>query len=338
MKEFKTGQHFPIIDLLRGIAALGVAFYHTAHFRIDGKFWLEEWPALREISTYGPVGVRMFFVISGFVIPWYLFSNQYKLSLFPKFLARRWLRIEPPFIASIFLFLIGRWAYTQYSWYAGPEFNFPWTAFFENAFYLSEWLGKPWINEIYWSLAIEFQYYLLIGLLFLVFIKANRSLNLLVLAAMIAADFAFTFQGFVLSYGSMFAVGIATFLFKVGKLKSPEFLLFVLLGSISSGWNGYMQLPFAEGLAVGLTALAIAYLNWNTRLGKLLGMISFSLYLTHGFSSGEIIFRSWPWLWSPIRRILFFFVAIAGEILFAWLFYKLLEGPFHRISKRVKLG
>ncbi|MBK7654669.1 MAG: acyltransferase [Betaproteobacteria bacterium] len=58
-------QRFPLIDILRGFAALLVVFYHVLAYR--------EWPGfphggLAELPRSGWVGVDLFLVISGFVI------------------------------------------------------------------------------------------------------------------------------------------------------------------------------------------------------------------------------------------------------------------------------
>ena len=74
------------VESLRGIAALMVTFYHLSNGNInffnDG-FWL------KEAGSYGYNGVIVFFVISGFIIPWSLHKNQYHIRSFFRFLFRR---------------------------------------------------------------------------------------------------------------------------------------------------------------------------------------------------------------------------------------------------------
>ena len=75
MKIFKaqplTNGRLQSIDALRGIAALGVVMYHavmqTTNF-LPGNFL--QWPVkgLQFVSSFGYIGVFMFFVIYGFCI------------------------------------------------------------------------------------------------------------------------------------------------------------------------------------------------------------------------------------------------------------------------------
>ncbi|WP_347037637.1 acyltransferase family protein [Glutamicibacter halophytocola] len=58
------------MDALRITAALIVVFYHYTAWGHDhwGTKAPEFWPVLSEFTRYGQLGVRLFFLISGFVI------------------------------------------------------------------------------------------------------------------------------------------------------------------------------------------------------------------------------------------------------------------------------
>src|SRR5260370_24791289 len=80
------------VEALRGIAALSVTWFHmTNTYSLD---WV------RYSGFYGWLGVEMFFVISGFIIPYSLHRSHYKLAYFPRFLLRRLLRLAPPSLTS----------------------------------------------------------------------------------------------------------------------------------------------------------------------------------------------------------------------------------------------
>src|SRR5215210_4781626 len=64
------------LDFLRGVASLAVCWFHLTSFTYatpDGWFY----SALRRTGTYGWLGVEVFFVISGFVIPYSLHRAKY---------------------------------------------------------------------------------------------------------------------------------------------------------------------------------------------------------------------------------------------------------------------
>ena len=87
-----------IIEAMRGAASIGVALYH-----FSGQM-TSEIPKL--LHSVGWLGVDVFFVISGFVIPLSLYDKGYSVRSFPNFLLRRLVRLEPPYLFSIALTLL----------------------------------------------------------------------------------------------------------------------------------------------------------------------------------------------------------------------------------------
>ena len=83
-------QRIGVINALRGFAATWVAWGHFAG--VQGHW-------LRVSGTYGYLGVHIFFVISGFVIPWSLYRAAYVLRDYPRFLLKRNVRLYPPYVA-----------------------------------------------------------------------------------------------------------------------------------------------------------------------------------------------------------------------------------------------
>ena len=88
--------HVPGLDGLRGVAVIAVMLFHHFHFSDGG----------RHAWSGGFLGVDIFFVISGFVIPLSLHGRSYTLRQFPAFMVRRLVRLEPPYIASIVLAIV----------------------------------------------------------------------------------------------------------------------------------------------------------------------------------------------------------------------------------------
>jgi peptidoglycan/LPS O-acetylase OafA/YrhL len=106
-------------------------------------------------------------VISGFVIPYSLSRRKY---LFPddalSFFIRRLVRLEPAYLCSIVL-AVGLWALSALI--PGSNAILPPIGIFRSMAlqiaYLAPWFHVPWILPVYWSLAIEIQYYLFMILL-----------------------------------------------------------------------------------------------------------------------------------------------------------------------------
>jgi peptidoglycan/LPS O-acetylase OafA/YrhL len=141
----------PELDGLRGLAVLGVLFYHS-HPRLEGT-WIYYG------SLWGWAGVNLFFVLSGFLITSILIQAKGKPHYFRNFYGRRALRIWPVYLVVLAV------CYAFSGWFVEPNTwdafrTAPWLAYFffvQNLFHLNL---PPAIGPT-WSLAIEQQYYLL---------------------------------------------------------------------------------------------------------------------------------------------------------------------------------
>lgn len=163
-----------LLEVARGIAALWVFLFHMkGYFKESSEF-------MYLISEYGYFGVPMFFVISGFVIT-YSAESTLKYSLSPfSFLKKRFLRIYPVFWISIILILLLPYLIESISMLKSGSYVAPYNLL--SHYTLSEWfnfvaLSKVFfadsvklhgqfdaINAVYWTIAIEFQFYLVIFL------------------------------------------------------------------------------------------------------------------------------------------------------------------------------
>jgi peptidoglycan/LPS O-acetylase OafA/YrhL len=101
------------IDALRGIAALGVVLYHAVsqtQNSIPHNFL--HWPAksIQFLTSFGYIGVFLFFVISGFCIhlQWAKSkaASQEKPIHFGSFWRRRIRRLYPPYLMAFALFML----------------------------------------------------------------------------------------------------------------------------------------------------------------------------------------------------------------------------------------
>jgi peptidoglycan/LPS O-acetylase OafA/YrhL len=96
----KTGNRIAVIEAMRGIAALSVALFHFSRpLHTEATRWL---------GNYGWLGVDAFFIISGVVVPLSLVGRHYDVGQFSGFMARRLVRLEPAYLASIVL-SVGLW-------------------------------------------------------------------------------------------------------------------------------------------------------------------------------------------------------------------------------------
>jgi peptidoglycan/LPS O-acetylase OafA/YrhL len=130
----------------------------------------------------------------------------------------------------------------------------------------------------------------------------------------------------------VFALGILYYLYKVkGKALNGVLVFGVLITACSMYSVGVSQ-TCAALFALGLLLLPLK----NYRVISFLSKISFSLYLTHDIIGSNLV----VYLGTLLPKTFFFkgvefLTGIGVSVLFAWLFYLLVEKPCLKLSKRV---
>jgi peptidoglycan/LPS O-acetylase OafA/YrhL len=176
----------PEIDGLRFVAILLVILFHLnaeVASKSDVPLTTQPWNSgLFAFLGRGDIGVRIFFVISGFILgrPFvrhYLLGHP-RPSLSSYYL-RRLTRLEPPYLINIAVCAISIALYTH----VPLRTLFP--PFAASAVYLHGFFFRStqFINPVAWTLEMEVQFYLLIPLLTLVFLLHNRWLRRSLLGA-----------------------------------------------------------------------------------------------------------------------------------------------------------
>ena len=321
------------LDFLRGIAALAVVIFHfgnAALLTLKPNY-------LTEVSSYGKYGVQIFFVISGFIIPYSMYKSKYRLSNYFNNLLRRFVRINPPsYVAILLSFAI----YFGALWIIKrPIQDMIWpgvnlSSIFGNLTYTVPFLDTDWFNPFFWTLAIEFQFYFLIGLLLPILMLKKKYLtlfSLLIILALGFVDLEWFFQ-----YGSFFVFGMLLFL-KREKLLSNTWLITLSIVTVAAC---FYQRNLTE-VIFGFTTFLIILsgLNLDFKAAAFLGRISYSLYITHwavGIVAEIILKRVVNFHEYPLGKVFMIFVYTGIAIVFAAFSYKFVEKPFIIYSKRIK--
>lgn len=153
----------PIIHTLRGFSVMGICLYHyvccTTGYVGPGIVF--------DTFALLALNVQIFFVISAMVIPISMINAQYRIQDFFTFVYKRALRIEPPYLISLLIAA----AYLNLRNYipgsASVDLAPGWDELLMHIGYLVPFFEDArWINPVYWSSFVEFQYYILLGLLF----------------------------------------------------------------------------------------------------------------------------------------------------------------------------
>lgn len=157
-----TKQYYYGLDALRFAAAMSVCIFHLAFYS-----WASEgssasrmlddataYPLLVPVSWFGWVGVEVFFVISGFVI-----ANSANGASPLAFLKSRMLRLFPAAWICATLTLIALLLVSH-----DPDR----ANLLPYLHSMTLWLRGPWVDGVYWSLAVEIAFYALVFAILLV--------------------------------------------------------------------------------------------------------------------------------------------------------------------------
>ena len=317
------------IEVMRGIAAFMVAYFHIAR---GNRSYLDHDNILFQIGAYGWAGVEIFFVISGFVITYAMFHGGYSINRIHRFFGKRLIRLEPPYVVSIILVLLLTYISTLSPYYRGKPLNIDWWNAIGHLGYVNAFTGAKWLQDVYWTLAIEFEFYIGLALIFPLLLNKNKIVSHAAIIALLVMSFISLEQIHVFAYLSFFCIGITTALYLINRLTRIEYLLFVAAAVIITVYiHGYIL------TSLGLATICAIFLVKNAPKPLLwLGKISYSLYLLHIPFGGRIINLSVNFVKAEWQRSVMVFVALGFCLVIAHFFYKLVERPFQKISKRIK--
>jgi peptidoglycan/LPS O-acetylase OafA/YrhL len=316
-----------IVESLRGLAALAVAWFHFTN--ANAVFPTVDW--LRASGTYGWLGVECFFVISGFIIPYAMLQAGYRVADWPTFLAKRLLRLEPAYLAAILLTLTLWWVS---SW--SPHFaRQPPTAtqVLLHVGYLPALFDYAWLDTAYWTLAIEFQFYLLVAVSFGWIARPSPRRRFAGFAAACLLPFAVPADTLVFRYLGLFALGTVTFWKHAGFLAGNEYLIY--LAAATAATSAVLG-PAVATVGAG-TALLVGYGNhFRSRPLAWMGTLSYSLYLLHGPVGERVVNLGSRHARAPVAQVAVMVAALAVSVGAAYALYRLVELPALRAAASLR--
>lgn len=325
-----------LIDALRGMAAIWVVMEH---------FWdrvtlpWEPGP-IGWVFDHGYLGVPIFFVLSGYVIALNLSAQPVNAHMIGRFALRRAIRLDPPYWVSIAAALALAVAAT----WIGIEKEFPTLAqLIAHLVYAQELLGYGHIIAVYWTLCLEFQFYLFLALL----LCGRRWLSetafhsaFLALLALSVVQYLQIIdvspRGFFLPYWWAFALGALTCWANTGALALPWYAVGVVLvlPAAFGARTAFVCVTVATALLL-YTAGVLRRMHWlSAQPWQFLGRISYSLYLFHpvvGWSAMSLALRYLP-------DELALLAGIAVSIVSAYIAYLTVERPSINLSRKIALA
>jgi len=309
---------FEYIDLLRGLAILGVIAVHSQQ-QIPTLFQLTS-----SIFNYGQLGVQLFFVASALTLC--LSMSERKEATPKNFYIRRFFRIAPLYYFGVALYFLWR---LSKEYYMTNEINIPAEydviGVIENLLFLHGFHPKNFNFVVPggWSIATEMAFYAIFPILFSIQSKLRFNgflkFALLIIFISFVSQFvaieiiqpALLDKGIIKSiqvndefgfmYGSIvnqinvFLIGMLTFKKLKETIISNSMLLFAALlccvscfllntTTFKTGYNGFIY-PILSAIAFGIFAIKLSSIeNFKNSFSQCLikiGKVSFSMYLLH---------------------------------------------------------
>lgn len=341
------------IDALRAIAALCVLFEHLLGdmLRVSQNASGAFSPialAIMDSFSFGRFGVVLFFLISGFVVP---FSIRGERPLV-QFTISRIFRLYPAIWFAIGLITVLSW---QEGLPAQPG------AVAANLTMMPALFGERWLNEAYWTLFVEIVFYALTAALFAAgLLRSVRALFLvgfLLLASTVlpvllrergvavpvlylGLHVSFLIAGLLLRLQREHAPGAAT---SAASLLLLQVIAVYAVSDFSLGRGDRFLiggvLPMVAAYVAAILVFVAAIRSDRPRVDALvrIGAISYSIYLFHGIVD-PLVYHLMP-LSGGWIDLLTMAVCAAATIVFSVLVYLMIEKPMirhgHRIARQI---
>jgi peptidoglycan/LPS O-acetylase OafA/YrhL len=357
-------RRIPELDGLRGVAILMVISFHYINNQLLAASQpVGKWLAFA--TSFGWVGVDLFFILSGFLIGTILISNSGSSNYFKTFFIRRLVRIVPNFyLLLVVWFLVASLPSIRDNYFLAGNMVIPLWSYFllVNNIFMAVYdnLGNSALS-ITWSIGIEEQFYIVFP--FLVFYINRKILPyililLFVLAAIVRLQFSHWIPPYVLlparmdglSLGVLISYwyiqnGLEFFRRNAGYLLLVMALVIFLCGvfyriygDLGVFKHSLFAIFFGGCLIFALTKREswFAYILRNKVL-IWIGTISYSLYLFHYLILGlvhHIAGNTEGIGINGVPDIMLSLVAFGLSIIVAWGVFKGLEAPMVRLGKK----
>lgn len=346
---------YPIFDFYRALAVSLVVFGHFASASQDLALFAKIF-----IDAVAGYGVPLFFIISGFLLAQSFESivkKKYSISVTSRiFLIRRIFRIYPAYVVSLILLSL---------YYDSNLLDFVVHLF--NVHNLFDDYNRS-INAVYWTLAVEFQWYIIAPIAIFLFLRSSviGSVALFLVFVWLSIHFRLEalndyfsqlidFNQFVRLAQDQFYIHLFNFFIGIlvyrysqhvidvkAKTKIIIVSILILLGYLKSGivWDleAYREnavfykilLDYVSILVLGFATYAFMLTQPAWRCPKVVSFISLISYSLYIYHYPILLYLSqYNYDWH-----IYLSLYLSISILFATLSYYLVEAPFMKYSSQ----
>lgn len=294
-----SAERFRELDGLRGFAAVGVIVSHVTN-GYDSRY--PRTSVAPFDGAWGTFGVQLFFLISGYVI---LMTAQ-RATRPSDFVISRASRLYPVYWLAV------TWSILLSLAFSIPATQMSWLDRLLNYTMIQRWFFVPNVDEVYWTLAIEMQFYALMFVLLLltrcrvsgtvVQRTALAWVGLSVVVAVVAGShsrgldpqlvatpYKVLLNLSLAEWAPLFCAGMFAYLARAGETRYRGWsmamgVLAVLIGATLHGWAHAGSVLVVVAIFLVVVARRSTPLLL-TRPVQWYGRVSYSLYITHALTS-----------------------------------------------------
>ena len=300
------------LDVLRGIAALGVVLFHFTT-KYHHEYGHDD---LGFSFNYGYFGVDLFFMISGYVI--YMSISRVKTAF--KFFWARFSRLFPVYWAGIII------TFTAVSIFGLSGRVVSIKSFLFNFTMLQDLFQIPSVDGAYWSLLPELMFYILMGVIIhFKLIKQIQIVNLIWLSLILIHQFIpfpeIIQSLFNINYGTLFISGISFYSLKHKPTNYNKYLNFTVMIAawLISYFIHHSMISFMVITAFNLIFIVLHFNLLNfIKIKPLIffGIISYPFYIVNQNIAYILMNKMELNFWVEILISITFTIAIAASVHF----------------------
>lgn len=352
---------FEMLDLLRGLAALFVAWHHLFLYAPESDLADQVWPAMGYMFyNYALYAVAVFFVLAGFVssLSRWPSASGTKLDAssekptwrsLQRAILDRYYRLAIPYLVMLLCLLSISWIAKRYDHDLHLFEDFSWPQVFAHLLFLQDLLGYENFSAGTWYLCIDMQWVLFF--LLLTFASAYYLPNSLTrqriectIYMLLGLSSAWWFsreaiyEPTLLYFASQIVLGLLLGWSLQGKLQSRWLLLYTV------GIAGSLLINPRPQLVVSLAATGLIWIYAQpSRIGQIsqgatkwklpsvfrwLSDISYSLFLVHYLVHAVILHMLSPWAaQGPVEALSAMGIAFGVALGVADIFYRTVDKP-----------